>query len=338
MNQSTFYEVRPGYAGEVTPSASRQGRFRSHLQVKTFDVGTGQTILITAPNGRTMLVDSGSDNRSTSIANALARQIPAGSLRAFLLTHPHKDHGGAIGRLVSDHEEVLADEVTLYESGVPARKHGSNEFQNWWRDLESRLANSAKVTRVPVTGLIHPDPLGTRVGLALYADDYPQDPEYQSVLMHVTFREARILFAGDAHCDYEVQLLNKYCGVDVFRAHALNVSHHGNEDGTCRRLAAVVSPGIAFASTYRTSGHHWEDVARARLPRACLEFETWKNGDVILRTDGRSIRQGMLFQVETRRPGGMADALNLPDQRPNYDSTGKTRSDQRGPCDESPPC
>lgn len=156
--------------------------------------------------------------------------------------------------------------------------------------------------------------------------------------MHVTFREARILFAGDANCDYEVQLLNKYCDDDVFRAHAMNVTHHGNEDGTSRRLAAVVSPGIAFASTYRSSGHRWEDVARARLPRECLEFETWKGGDVILRTDGRSIRQGMLFQVETRRPGAMAAALNLPAERPDYSGTGKTRSDQRGPCDESPPC
>lgn len=177
MNQAKFYQVRPGYAGEITPSASRQQRFQSHLQVETFDVKTGQAILITAPNGRTMLVDAGSDNRSTSIANALARQIPEGSLRAFLLTHPHKDHGGAIGRLVSDHEEVLADHVTLYESGVPARKHGSNEFQDWWKDLETRLANSTQVTRVSVTDLIRPEPLGARVGLALYADDYPQDPE-----------------------------------------------------------------------------------------------------------------------------------------------------------------
>ncbi len=236
-------------------------------------MGIGQAILVTPPNGRTMLVDGGSDNRTTSIANALARQIPNGSLRAILLTHPHKDHGGAIGKLVSDHEEVLADQVAFYESGVPAWNDETNQAQDWWKDLATRLANSTKVTRVSVTGLLRPNPLGTRVGLTLYADSYPQDPEYQSVLMHVTFREARILFAGDANCDYEIQLLNRYYGDDVFPAHALNVTHHGNEDGTSRRFAAAVSPGIAFASTTDGSGHRWEDVARGRLPRECLEIE-----------------------------------------------------------------
>ncbi len=337
-DHTKFYEVQPGYAGEITPSASRQQRFQSHLQVETFDVGTGQASLVTAPNGRTMLVDAGSDNRSTSIANALARQIPNGSLRAILLTHPHKDHGGAIGQLVSDHEEVLADQVTLYESGVPGWNHKTDQPRVWWRDLATRLENSTRATRVSVTGLIRPNPLGASVGLTLYADSYPQDPDYQSVLMHVTFREARILFAGDANCDYEIQLLNRYHGDDVFPAHALNVTHHGNENGTSRRFAAAVSPGIAFASTFRSSGHHWEDVARARLPRECLEIETWKCGDVVIRTDGRRIRQGVLFQVETRRPGAMAAVLNLPTQRLGYTSTGKTDSDQRAPCDESPPC
>lgn len=342
MNQSTFYEVRPGYAGEITPSASRLDGFRPLLQVEMFDVGDGQAILVTGPDGRTMLVDGGSGRKKTRIADALALHIPAGSLRAILLTHPHLDHGGAIGPLISGHAEVLAPEVVFYESGVPARRKDSSGHQKWWKDLKAALLASNRVSRQPVTDPIHPSPLGPRVGVALFADQYDEDPPYQSVFAHLTYKRARILFTGDAHCDYENQLLDRYCGEDIFRSHALNVPHHGSQNGTSRRFAAVVSPGIAFASTESDprGRHEWEKVSRDRLPRECLEFETWTKGDIVLRTDGKRMGRGVLFEVETRPRGLLGDDLDLPPlpQREPYEGEQTTSRGQRTPCDESPPC
>ena len=287
-----------------------------------YDVGAGEAIIITSPTGEASLVDGGCRRKYTAMADALAAEIQPGSLSAFIATHPHFDHLGAIQYLVESHHELLAPNVSFYEPGtnpVPFRP-GKNE---WWRKLGVVL-KKAKVPRRVVRGLIRPRLLGEDVDVALYAGISNKE-DYQSVFMHVRFGRAALLFTGDAYCSYENQLLDKHAKDDIFRAHALKVTHHGGQDGTSRRLVAMVRPGIAFASTFDDEGHRWETDARRRLASGCTQLETWNRGDVVLRTDGQWDDSGVLFEVDTQRPGTLAGALNLPVSRPQYKSLGKTK-------------
>ena len=335
-----FYSVRAGSARRETPGPPRRARLRSNcLKVKMFDVGAGEAILVTAPTGESVLVDGGSTRRPASLANAIAAQIDRGSLKAFIATHPHKDHLSGIENLVGHHSgsagddgrAVLARRPRFYESGEAALAR-NGRLSQWWRDLGSAL-RTAGVQRKVVTRLTHPRLLGRQVQLSLYLYSGHYTPrDYRSVFMHLVFGQAQFLFTGDSNCDYENLLFGKYAARGLLSAHVLKVTHHGSQNGTSTRFAAAVSPGIAFASTRNDSGHQWKAVARNRLAARCKKFETWTHGDITIRTDGGGYRGGVLFEVSTRRPGRFAGELNLPRRRNPYPANQQTGSSQRPHC------
>ena len=328
---SEFYAVRDKRATPATPDSARISDLHSrNLQVAMYDVGAGEAIIITAPTGESILVDGGCKRKYTSLGDGLAREIQPGSLTGFVATHPHFDHLGGIQHLLESHRELLAPNATFYEPGTDPVPFGNGKGA-WWRKLGVAL-KKAKVPRRVVSRLIRPQLLGNDVDVALYAG-ISKKQDYQSVFMHVQFGKAAFLFTGDAYCSYENQLLDKYAKDSVFRAHALKATHHGGQDGTSRRLASAVKPGIAFASTFDDDGHRWETDARGRLPTRCLQLETWDRGDVVLRTDGKTIGTGMLFEEDSRLPGALAEDLKLRGSRPPYESLGKTKELA---CDETP--
>ena len=127
------------------------------------------------------------------------------------------------------------------------------------------------------------------------------------------------MFTGDAHCGYEVDLLDDFGDVQ-FRADVVKVTHHGSSSGTAIRVINAIKPGIAIASTGDDSGHRLERDTLDRLgghsglpgPGARdvrSVFETIIDGDIILRTDGRPYIGGLLYQVGFNPPGQFANDL-----------------------------
>lgn len=134
--------------------------------------------------------------------------------------------------------------------------------------------------------------------------------KYTSVFMHVRFGRATLLFTGDVLAAYERRLLKTY-GEDHFRADVLKLTHHGASSGTSAAFVKAVKPAIVIASTASDHGHRLEpDVwnwkpGKGRLGPPRKKFETLRDGDIILRTVGEERAGGVLFQVETRYPGGL---------------------------------
>ena len=328
-SKDDFYEVGQASAVNVDPPANRIQSFEADaLSVRMFDVGKGEAILVEVPTGETMLVDGGSttgEKRNRILADVIAPYIREGSLTAFLATHPHVDHVGAIRYLLEYHRDRLANGVTFYYNGKPPR----NPDATWWSELNDAI-NDAGVRRVAVDQLIYPapPPLGRLAVVALYSG--PLGPnEYRSVFMHLSYGQAQFLFTGDAYCAYENKLARDYAAKGVLRAHVLKVTHHGSQDGTSRALVQEAGPRIAFASTYydqraKEQDHAWERVAKRRLP-GCRKIETFLHGDIDIRTDGQPSGAGVLFQARTRYPGRLAAPLGLPLTRPrSYTATAAT--------------
>lgn len=142
------------------------------------------------------------------------------------------------------------------------------------------------------------------------------DGPYTSIFVQIRYRDASLLFTGDAHCEYEMELLEAF-GDQDFRANMLKVTHHGSSSGTATRVINAIRPGIAIASTGhdsgqrdtldRLGGHSGLPGPGARDVRSV--FETVVDGDIILRTDGRPYLGGLLYQVEFNSPGQFANDL-----------------------------
>src|SRR6266508_1134929 len=303
-----FLKITESKATTAHPNATRRTKFtNSHLEVRMFNVGDGEAILIAFPNRRAWLIDGGT-GVGTAHNHTLGQQLAAHlqqrnlTLEALVPSHPHKDHVGAVAPLLRA-VPPLADPLTIYRSA-----DGTWDADTaWLADL--RQALPAQVNTVALSDAHREVTVSDGVEAHFFAGS--GDGAYTSIFLQLRFHQARLLFTGDAHCAYERDLLQRF-GDDDFRADVLKVTHHGSSSGTAQRVVNAVKPAIAIASTQSDGGHRLEADTLQRLrnngPQRRI-FETLIDGDIILRTDGEAFGGGVLYQVELVAPGLFEAAL-----------------------------
>ncbi len=313
----TFLKVRPNVAGNAEPNAARIAAFRgAHLEIRMFYVGHGEANLIVFPDRRAWIVEVGSGNGWTdnNALGALLAQYLLDedlTLDAMVMAHAHKDHVGAVPALLEAGGYLYTSPLRLFRNDSSSWDSKITEAGNltwhdeWWR----RVNQDGDVEDVPI-GTEHIEvPILDGVEAHLFAD--PSSDVYRSLFMHLRYHEARILLTGDAKCSYEARLINRYGGSD-FRSDVLKVTHHGSSSGTGRVFVSTVGPGIAIASTGDDSGHFLEADTLERLggrPGPRRVYETLVDGDIIIRTDGQTFEDGILYEATFNDPGQFAPAL-----------------------------
>ena len=103
-------------AKQLPPASGKE------LTVRVLDVGLGDSILVVAPSGKTVLVDAGPPGAGKKVLDALKR-AGVDHLDFFVATHSHADHvGGA--------DEVLKAVNTgqVFYSGYPQTTREYDDF------------------------------------------------------------------------------------------------------------------------------------------------------------------------------------------------------------------
>ena len=135
-----FLKVTESKAQTAHPGAARRTKFaNSHLEVRMFNVGDGEAILIAFPNRRAWLVDGGSGSgpkKNQKLGQQLSAHLKNSNLvlEALVPSHPHKDHVGAVAALLRA-EPPLADPLTIYRSEDATWNPGTG----WIGDLNQEL-------------------------------------------------------------------------------------------------------------------------------------------------------------------------------------------------------
>ena len=292
-----------------TPTAQRKSSFESsHLEVRMFNVGRGEAILVIPPTGgNAWLIDCGChDNKELGEAIAKFLRDENLSLKGVILSHPHTDHGRAIKTVLQ--KAPLASKFKYFQSNddfFPTKKNVGGK--QWLRDLNTELKNVGAKTSTVKRRLRNLD-LGGGVRARMFAGD-PVSRGYTSIFLNLRFRSAQLLFTGDVECGYELDLLERRKAAD-FKADVLKLTHHGNSNGTSKRLLCAVKPGIAIASTGADSGHSLEVDVLDRLGDSGQRriFETQLKGDIILQTDGKQLDGGVLYRVAFKKKGMFEEA------------------------------
>lgn len=300
-----YLKLTESQAQTVHPGAARRAKFaNAALEVRMFNVGQGEAILITFPNRRAWLVDGGSsssDQNNQKLGKLLATHLQSNTLKleALVPSHPHKDHVGAVATLLQA-RPLMTNPLTIYRSADATWDPSTG----WIGDLENELARlPSPVKKVTLSNSLTVVPLGDGVEARLFAGS--GQGAYTSVFCQLRFHQTRLLFTGDSKCGYERKLLANF-GEDNFRADLLKITHHGSSSGTARKLVNAVKPALAIASTADEGGHRLErDTLERVQPAGSLRrvYETGIDGDIILRTDGGAYGGGVLYQVELVAPG-----------------------------------
>ncbi|MCR4399464.1 MAG: MBL fold metallo-hydrolase, partial [Syntrophomonadaceae bacterium] len=297
-NRQQAGEVSPG-SREGQPSAAVPGA----LEVRVLDVGQGDSILVRAPRGWTLLVDGGNEEQGPSLVARL-RELGVTRIDCLVATHPHADHIGGLDDVLSAFpvRQVFAPRVVASSSAYE-------------RLLLAVQARGLKVTPA-AAGVELPVPAEERVGaefLAPRADSHENLNEASAVL-RLTFGRAAVLLCGDAGLASEGRILASGAGV---RADVIKLGHHGSTDASGKAFLQAVQPRWAAISVGAGNpyGHpHAETLARL-LAMGVSVLRTDLDGELVFRSDGVTVA------ADTSPARDRASATVAAPRRPNPEAT-----------------
>jgi competence protein ComEC len=265
------------------PTLSRRfGDGRLHLT--SIDVGQGDAMLVTLPNGRTLLVDSGGvsirgdfDIGDRVIGPAL-RARGVGRLDYLAVTHGDPDHIGGAAALVRDFSPseiwdgvfVNDHEPTLMLKAVAAKRRAA------WHSLQ-------KGDRLDLGGVelrVHHPPLPDWERQKVRNDD--------SLVIELRYGQVSMLLTGDIGRAVEQALIRT---LDLLPIVILKSPHHGSGTSSSEEFIHAIRPRVVLISCGRANpyGHPLPYVLDRYTSAGSEIFRTDRDGQIELSTNGRDI-------------------------------------------------
>lgn len=273
------------------------------LHVVLLDVGQGDAILVSGPNGGRMLVDGGPDPERLLVA--LDSRFPPWDRRLDLvvLTHPHEDHVGGL--------PVVLERYRVGRVAEPGMPGNGPAYQAFAARLAADGMEPVHLTsgdRFFLDGVTF-DVLWPDAGrVPRTPSDDGSEVNDASIVLLGSFEGRRFLLTGDAEAEVEAVLVAR----GLSRLDLLKAGHHGSSTSTTDGLVAATRPLLAAISVGEENdyGHPSPEVL-ARLAAS---------GAVILRTDLVGTIDVALdatgVEVRTERPlPAPASATAGPDNR-----------------------
>jgi competence protein ComEC len=256
-------------------SAPAQPAIANHangkLKIYFVDVEGGQSTLFVAPNGQSLLIDTGwpgNDGRDADRILAVAKNAGITRIDYLLLTHYHTDHVGGVPQLVARIPVgTFIDHGPNRELDHGITEHGYAEYQKVLATGHYKHIVAQPGELLPISGLtirvISAD--GNLIGSPLPGAGEPnpfckasevrpadQTENSRSLGTEITFGKLKILDLGDLTWDKEMQLMcptNKLGHVDI-----LIVSHHGWYQSSSPALVHAIHPRVAIMDNGATKG------------------------------------------------------------------------------------
>lgn len=246
------------------------------------DVGQGDSTLINLPDGRNILVDTGSSEAGPGLVKHL-KSIGVQHIDHLIFTHPHDDHIGGVFTILSEFEvKKFYDNglgnfsSTMYEDYLMVVRKDLSRY----RILQAGESLSFEELKIEVINPLIP-PTG--------------DMNNDSIVLRLRYGEISVLLAGDMGIPGERRLLNE--GTEL-KSHVLKVAHHGSEKTSSDEFLAAVGPQAAIISVGMDNEYSRPKAETLnRLKNAGTKiYRTDLNGHIILKTDGK------VFSLHTEKP------------------------------------
>jgi competence protein ComEC len=285
------------------------------LQVHILDVGpgNGDSILIIAPGGKTVLVDAGDTGKGKIVVEALKR-YNVQQVDYFVATHPHPDHIGGADEVIKatkvlnvidngvgpDVPESLAGQSKVANTATgkkpAARKPDkSATITKFYDEYKSAITQSGAHYERAQPGTKYD--LGGGARLTVLAPSEPFFTREQmktggnltnanSIVMRLDYGDFSMLLPGDAEEQTEHRMLTKDLNL---KARILKVAHHGSKYATSQDLVDRVKPEVAIVSCGEWNRYgHPAQVVLDRLRAANVKlYRTDLQGEISITTRGK---------------------------------------------------
>ena len=307
----TWRYVLPWWRTQPPPASGGE------LTVRILDVGpiNGDSVLITSPSGKTVLIDAGDTTKGKAVVEALKRNNIQ-QLDYFIATHPHPDHiGGAaevfkavkVLNVIDNGQPPSVPQVAAPPSAKqkdtkkpppPASKTTkTNSLTKFYDDYKAAVSSSGAHYENAKPGTKYD--LGGGALLMILAPSEPfftkdkmttggNEPNANSIVARLDYGSFSMMLAGDAEEQTEHRLLTKELDL---RSRVLKIGHHGSEYATSKDFLERVQPEVAIVScgAWNRYGHPSQavlDRLRAANPNMKL-YRTDLQGEITITTRGK---------------------------------------------------
>lgn len=211
------------------------------LQVHVLDVGLGDSILVVAPSGKTVLVGAGPPGAGKKVLDALKR-LGVDHLDLFVAANAHADH---VGGAADVFKAVNVGQVVY--SGFPQT---TREYDDFLKAVQQKKVELVKAQPGQSVDLGDGALLRVLAPIEPYfeAKDLSaggNEPNANSIVMRLDYGEFSMLLAGDAEEQTERRMVEKGAN---FAAEVLKVAHHGSKYATS-------------ADFLKRGGFHWAVIS-----------------------------------------------------------------------------
>ena len=285
------------------------------LTLRILDVGpiNGDSILITSPAGKTVLIDAGDTTKGKAVVEALKR-YNIQQLDYFIATHPHPDHlGGATevfkavkvlnvidnGQPPSVPPQPAAPKQKPAPTPKPATRRSNKpaSLTQFYDDYKAALGSSGAHYETAKPGT--KSDLGGGALLTILAPSEPfftkdkmttggNEANANSIVARLDYGSFSMLFAGDAEDQTEHRLLTKELEL---QSRVLKVSHHGSKYATSKDFLNRVKPEVAIVScgAWNRYGHPSQAVLdRLKAANVTKLYRTDLHGEITISTRGKT--------------------------------------------------
>jgi len=283
------------------------------LKIVVLDVGPveGDSILILAPGGKSVLIDAGDAGKGKVVLEALKR-YKVEKLNYLIATHPHPDHIGAADEVLNGIkvETVIDNGVDLSTpapSPTPAkrgakptptpapRKTRAKTVTSFFDEYNEALQKSGAQHQKAQPG--QKIELGGGAILTVLAPSEPfftkdqmkaggNEPNANSIVLRLDYGDFSMLLMGDAEEQSESRLLNRDADLT---AKLIKIAHHGSKYATSEDFVKRIKPEVAIISTgaWNRYGHPSQSVLNNLRNVNAKVFRTDLQGEIVITTKGR---------------------------------------------------
>jgi beta-lactamase superfamily II metal-dependent hydrolase len=240
--------------------ASAQAKAAKHLLIYSIDVEGGQSTLLVAPSGASLLVDTGwpgADGRDALRIQTAMRDAGISRIDHVLITHFHTDHVGGVPELVKrvqvgeflDHglnredSDITRHDFAAYLTAIKGKLrrivHPGDTIQIPSLQITVLTADGAHIAEIPG---IKPTPNPYCVAEPRWPADDTENARSIGIL--VTYGKFRFIDLGDLTKAKEVELMcpdNPIGTVDLYL-----VTHHGMNLSNARAIVDALHPRVAI--------------------------------------------------------------------------------------------
>lgn len=253
------------------------GNAENLMSVDFIDVGQGDCIFIHGES-ENMLIDCGEASESDKVIDYL-KNSGVTKLDYVIGTHPHSDHMGGMGDVISSFDVGEVIMPYLPDKDIPTTRY----FEKFMDALE---AKNLTVTDAEVGRVIYMGDARAEI-IAPVSSSYGNTNNY-SVGIILTHGTNRFMFSGDAEKLAEEEMLEsgKLKNVTVYKA-----GHHGSDTSSSENFIKALSPkyAVIMCGEGNSYGHPNKSTLETLEKYTEKIYRTDENGTIVCKSDGNKV-------------------------------------------------